>query len=183
LSGLVDRQWSVVDLTADLSLKDGRIDESRFGMRVARRVTARAIFDEYPLDALAGNVRQLMLVNEGLLSVLRLRRIGEGASERQCGDKQRTEDAFHGDSIFGGRMRDQALPCERRSHSSKAMQPASGSSGIVMPEITSAIIKLLSPMRTELPIASQFMRAGAPVRWIVAHYITCECLNRKYPPV
>jgi len=43
-----------------------------------------------------------------------------------------------------------------------------------MPEITSAIIKLLSPMPTELPTASQFMRAGAPVRWIVAHYITRE---------
>jgi hypothetical protein len=69
-------------------------------MRVAKRITARAIFDEYPLDALAENVRQLMLVNEGLLSVLRLRRIGEDASERQCGDKQRTEDAFHGDSIL-----------------------------------------------------------------------------------
>jgi len=46
--------------------------------------------------------------------------------------------------------------------------------GILMPEITSAIIKLLSPMPTELPTASQFMRAGAPVRWIVAHYITRE---------
>jgi hypothetical protein len=40
----------------------------------------------------------------------------------------------------------------------------------------SATIKLLSPCaRTELPAASQFMRAGTPVLWIVAHYITREC--------
>src|SRR5207244_3929413 len=65
LSGLVGRHRSVVDLTADRPLKHGRVDEGGFGMRVARRVTARAIFDEYTLDALAGNVRQLVLVDEG----------------------------------------------------------------------------------------------------------------------
>src|SRR5204862_4362838 len=62
LSGLVDRHRSVVDLTADRPLKDGRVDEGGFGMRVTRRVTARAIFDEHTLDALAGDVRQLVLV-------------------------------------------------------------------------------------------------------------------------
>jgi hypothetical protein len=46
-------------------------------MRVTRRVAARAVFDEHALDALAGNVRQLVLVNEGHLGVLRLRRIRE----------------------------------------------------------------------------------------------------------
>jgi DNA polymerase II large subunit len=30
-------------------------------MRVARRVSAEAIFDEHTLDALAGNVRQFVL--------------------------------------------------------------------------------------------------------------------------
>src|SRR6266853_210680 len=51
LSGLVGRHRSVVDLTADRPLKNGRVDEGGFGMRVARRVTARAIFDEHTLDA------------------------------------------------------------------------------------------------------------------------------------
>src|SRR6516164_4703522 len=65
-------------------------------MRVTRRVAAGAVFDEHTLDALAGNVRQLVLVNEGHLGVLRLRRICEDAAERQNGVKQRTEVAFHG---------------------------------------------------------------------------------------
>src|SRR5258706_2818907 len=67
-----------------------------WGMRVARRVATRAVFDEHTLDALAGNVGQLVLVDEGHLAVLLLRRIREDAAERQGGDKQRTEDAFHG---------------------------------------------------------------------------------------
>src|SRR5436190_16107992 len=91
LSGLVGRHRSVVDLTADLPLKHGRVDEGGFGMRVTRRVAARAVFDEHALDALAWNVRQLVLVDEGHLGVLRLRRIREDAAEWQGGDKQRTE--------------------------------------------------------------------------------------------
>jgi hypothetical protein len=65
----------------------GRVDEGGFGMRVTRRVAARAVFDEHALDALAGNVRQLVLVDEGHLGVLLLRRIGEGAAKWQGGDK------------------------------------------------------------------------------------------------
>jgi hypothetical protein len=42
---------------------------------MARRVAARAIFDEHALDALAGGVRLLVLVDEGPLRVLLLRRI------------------------------------------------------------------------------------------------------------
>src|SRR5262249_33753365 len=95
LSRLIGRHRSVGDLAADLPLKHGRIDEGGFGMRVTRRVAARAVFDEHALDALAGNVRQLVLVDEGHLGVLRLRRLREDAAERQGGDKQRTEDAFH----------------------------------------------------------------------------------------
>src|SRR5215471_4930649 len=56
LSGPVGRHRSVVDLTADRPLEHGRVDEGGFGMRVTRRVAARAVFDEYALDALAGNV-------------------------------------------------------------------------------------------------------------------------------
>jgi hypothetical protein len=44
-------------------------------MRVTGQVATRAVFDEHALDALAGNVRQLVLVDEGDLGVLRLRRI------------------------------------------------------------------------------------------------------------
>src|SRR6516164_3630759 len=73
-------------------------------MRVTRRVAAGAVFDEHALDALAGNVRQLVLVNEGHLDVLRLRCIREDTTERQGGDKQRTEDAFHGALCSGRRM-------------------------------------------------------------------------------
>ena len=58
---------------------------------MTRRVAARAVFDEHALDALAGNVRQLVLVDEGHLGVLLLRRIGEDPAERQGGEKQRTE--------------------------------------------------------------------------------------------
>src|SRR5215831_182758 len=100
LSGLVGRHRSVVDLTADRPLKHGRIDEGGFGMRVTRRVAAWAVFDEHALDALAGNVRQLVLVDEGHLGVLRLRRLREDTAERQGGDKQRIEDAFHGDPVL-----------------------------------------------------------------------------------
>src|SRR5437667_7411726 len=117
------RHRSVVDLTADRPLMHGRVDEGGFGMRVVRRVAARAVFDEHALDALAGNVRQLVLVDEGHLGVLRLRLIGEDAAERQGGDKQRTEGAFHGALSFGWRMEDQALACERWSHSSRPMRP------------------------------------------------------------
>src|SRR5216683_2545682 len=80
LSGLVGRHRSVVDLTEDLPFKHGRVDEGGYGMRVTRRVAARDVFDEHALDALAGNVRQLVLVDEGRLGVVRRRRIGEGAS-------------------------------------------------------------------------------------------------------
>src|SRR4030088_2481603 len=123
LSGLVDRHRSVVDLTADRSLKNGRVDEGGFGMRVARRVTARAIFDEHTLDALAGDVRQLVLVDEGHLGVLLLRRIREDAAERQGGDKQREEGAFHGALSLRLAVADQAPAPERRRHSSKPRRP------------------------------------------------------------
>src|SRR6516164_7280073 len=123
LSGLVGRHRSVVDLTADRPLKHGRVDEGGFGMRVAGRVAARAVFDEHALDALAGNVRQLVLVDESHLGILRLRRIRKDTAERQRGDKQQTEDAFHGAAILWVRTRDQAAACDRRSHSSNPMRP------------------------------------------------------------
>jgi hypothetical protein len=41
-----------------------------------------------------------VLVDEGYLGILRLRRIREDATERQGGDKQHTENAFHGAPIL-----------------------------------------------------------------------------------
>src|SRR5262249_37837384 len=90
------RYRSVVDLTADRTLENGRIDEGGFGMRVARRIAARAVFDEHTLDALAGHVRQFVLVDERHLGILRLRRVRQHAAERQAGDYQRPELTLHG---------------------------------------------------------------------------------------
>jgi len=64
------------------------------------RLAARAVFDEHALDALAGNVRQLVLVDEGHPGMLLLRRIREDAAERQGNGKERTEEEFHGASIL-----------------------------------------------------------------------------------
>src|SRR5689334_22159780 len=64
LSGRVGHHWRIVDLTADRPLKHGRVDEGGFGMRVSLRVAARGVLDEHTLDALAGAVRQLVLVDE-----------------------------------------------------------------------------------------------------------------------
>ncbi len=92
-------------------------------MRVTRRVAARAVFDERALDALAGNVRQLVLVDEGHLAFFDF-----GASARTLpngrvatSSEQRVR--FMEPLSFGWRMRDQAPACERRSHSSKPMRP------------------------------------------------------------
>jgi hypothetical protein len=57
LAGLISTLRRVVHFAADRPLEHGRVDEGGFGMRVARRVAARAVFDEHALDALAGNVR------------------------------------------------------------------------------------------------------------------------------
>src|SRR5262245_65959246 len=82
-------------------------------MRVPGRVAAPAVFDEDALDALAGNVRQLVLVDQGHLGVLRLRLSGEGTAERQGGDKQRIENALQGALSFAWRMRIRLLPVSR----------------------------------------------------------------------
>src|SRR5258708_861367 len=70
LPGLVDRHRPVIDLAADRPLEHGRVDEGGFGMQVAGRVAARTVFDEHALDALAGRVRQLVLIDESRLGAL-----------------------------------------------------------------------------------------------------------------
>jgi hypothetical protein len=91
-------------------------------MRVTRRVVARTAFDEHALDALAGNVRRLVLADQVTLAFFDF-----GASARTFPNggwrQQRTEDAFHGALPRVWRMRDQAAACERRNHSSKPMRP------------------------------------------------------------
>src|SRR5215472_17850988 len=130
LSGLIGLHRSVVDLTADRSLEHGRVDEGGFGVSVSRRVAAWAVFDEHGLDALAGTVRQLVLVDEGHLAVLRFRRSRGHAAERQRGgkqtDKQRANNEFHG-VLLRLADTDQAAVRERPSHSSRVMRPSRAS--------------------------------------------------------
>ena len=70
LSRLIGRHRSVVDLTADLPLKHGRVDEGGFGVRVTRRVAARAVFDEHAWRSLDGKGP---LKAEGTLRTVMLR--------------------------------------------------------------------------------------------------------------
>src|SRR5581483_9572776 len=86
LSCGVDRNRPVVDLAANRPLEHGRVDEG-VRVRVGRRVPAWAVLDDDALDALAGNVRQLVLVDDSYLDVLVLRRFGKGATELQGRDK------------------------------------------------------------------------------------------------
>ena len=73
LPGVVGRHRSVVDLTADRSLEHGRVDEGGFGMRVTRRVAARAVFDVHTRRSCRGSFGWLfVLVDEGHLGVLLL---------------------------------------------------------------------------------------------------------------
>src|SRR5260370_22980978 len=92
-------------------------------MEMTRRVATGAVFDEHALDALARNVRQLVLVDEGHLGALRRRRSRKYAAKRQGGDKHQTKNAFHGARSFDWRMQDQPPAGERRSHSSKPVRP------------------------------------------------------------
>src|SRR4029079_463036 len=94
LSGVVDRHRPVVDLAADRPFEHGRVDEG-VPVGVGRRVPAWAVLDEHALDALAGNVRQLVLVEESFLGVLLPRRSGEGATELQGRGKNQTKHVFH----------------------------------------------------------------------------------------
>src|SRR5260221_13105492 len=82
-------------LLLDRPLEHGRVDEGGFGMRVARGVAARAVFDEHTLDALAGDVRQLTLGDEGHTAPLRLRAFRADAPGRPGVAKQRSERGFH----------------------------------------------------------------------------------------
>src|SRR6201982_406756 len=108
LSRLVCGHRSVVDLTADRSLQHGRVDEGGFGVRVAGRVAARAVFNEDALDALAGDVWQFVLVNECHLGILLFRFVPESAADRQTGEKQRIKNTFHVALSFGWPVADQA---------------------------------------------------------------------------
>src|SRR5262249_13149209 len=147
LSGLVGRHRSVVDLTADRPLKHGRVDEGGFSMRVTRRVAARAVFDEYALDALAGNVWQLVLVDEGHLGVLRLRRLREDAAERQGGDKHRTEDAFHGALLRSAASPARRLRPEVSKNSSTALSSNEGELARSIATCAPAMASLSPPRR------------------------------------
>jgi hypothetical protein len=67
-----------------------------------RRSAARPVLDEHCTQTFAGHVRQLVIGDDGHLGVLELRLIRKDAAKRQGGEKQRTQDAFHGGVFFGG---------------------------------------------------------------------------------
>src|ERR1700757_284496 len=50
LSGLAGRHPSVVDLTAERPFEHGRVDEGGFGIRVAGRAAAWALFDKHACE-------------------------------------------------------------------------------------------------------------------------------------
>ncbi|EGE60533.1 hypothetical protein RHECNPAF_14110011 [Rhizobium etli CNPAF512] len=84
-AGLVNLHRSVVHLAFDRALQNGGVDEGRFRVGMARRCTAGLIFDEHGLDALAGNVRKLMVVDERYLGLV-ARGIGCGAGNKGNGE-------------------------------------------------------------------------------------------------
>src|SRR6266487_1250008 len=64
LPGAIGNDRPIIDRTSDGSLENGRIDESRFWMRVGRRRPAGTIFDQHTLDTFARHIWQSVLVNE-----------------------------------------------------------------------------------------------------------------------
>jgi hypothetical protein len=79
LAGAVCSFRSVVDLTADLSLDDGCVNERRLRVGMRRRVAAGSVLDQNSLDALAGNSRQSVLIDERYFGVLRARKLDRRA--------------------------------------------------------------------------------------------------------
>jgi hypothetical protein len=122
LSGLVGLHRSVIDLTADRSLKHGRIGKGGFGMRVTRRAAAGAVFDEHALDAPAGNVWQLLLAHWVTLAFFDF-----GAAARTFPNSRVATSSERRIFIEPEPrvlpIQDQAAACKRRSHSSKRIRP------------------------------------------------------------
>ena len=123
LSSLVGGHRSVVDLTSDRPLKHSRVDECGFGMRVAGRVAAGAVFDEHALDALAGERSAARAGRQGSP----WRSSPSGLPRGRCPAAGWRQVANRGcvswSQIFRLMNADQAPAWERRSHSSKPMRP------------------------------------------------------------
>src|SRR5262249_8597251 len=119
--------------------------------------------DQHALDALAGNVRQLMLIDEGHRGVLRLRRIREDAAERQSGEKQRTDNAFHsaphpsGGGAGSGRCRRPGIRSTVVNHA-----PRRGSAKLYLRE-THGFVVLLVVSTDGLPRAALRRKSEPPL--------------------
>ena len=64
LSGAIRDGWPVIDRSSDRPFENCRVDESRFGMYVARCRNAGTIFDEDTLDAFAGHIWQSVVEDD-----------------------------------------------------------------------------------------------------------------------
>jgi hypothetical protein len=69
-------------------------------------MAARAVLHEHSLDALAGNIRQLVLIHERDPRIGRLGSVGDGISQLCRSEKQRAEESLHD---FGLRIRASAV--------------------------------------------------------------------------
>src|SRR5215472_13090071 len=106
LARSVGLHGTVVHLTGNRALEYRGVDKRRCRMRMALRMAAGTILDEHSLDALARNIRQLVLVHERDPRIGRLRSVGDGVSQRCRSEKQRAEESLHD---FGLRMRERAV--------------------------------------------------------------------------
>ena len=70
LPGAIRNDRPIIDRTSDRSLENGRVDESRLGMRVRWRRTAGTVFDEHTLDAFARHIWQSVLIDESDLCIV-----------------------------------------------------------------------------------------------------------------
>ncbi len=63
-AGTIGFYRPVIDLASNRSLKNRGVDEGGVRMSMSRRRTTRLIFDEHDFHALAGHVRQRLIVDE-----------------------------------------------------------------------------------------------------------------------
>jgi hypothetical protein len=114
LSRRVGRHCSIVDLTTDRPLKHGRVDECGFGMRVSRRVTARAVFEAVPRECVSCSP-VLRLADQPPVrgGAIRRDRCGRGALRPMAPSRPRFKSVRRADVITVLRLRCAGLPKSR----------------------------------------------------------------------
>ncbi|MNE79921.1 hypothetical protein D3C80_1764470 [compost metagenome] len=99
---LLDR--AIIDLAEDRTLQHGGINKGRTRMRMAIGKAAGTIFNENAPDALAGYIRQFMVIDQGDRGFLAACSVvGGGRAESERTDCERREKRlFHLSIPFGG---------------------------------------------------------------------------------